>query len=221
MKFTSSYLQSTSTLRFEEEESQFNFEETQNKTLADLIPEIDALYGAVWNYSFEYFGKNLFGGKADIKNENELEGKQSDLNIEKDASSQSSTQPSTGIISQVAHSEAQSPKVDKTFITSLKKDDHQDIRDESEYQQQNVRDKPNKSNERRSIKDLKGSNQLGSIYSEKMKLKIIKRETRKYRARVHRQRGIKLKRWGREEDKKVFSYFTNQIKINNFEIDID
>ena len=138
MKFTSSYLQPTSTLRFEEEESPFNFEETQNKSLANLIPEIDALYGAVHYPSFECFEQNLFGGNADIKHESKMEGKQSDANAEKITVNQPSTQLSANIVPQVAHSETQLPEVDKVFITSLKKDDHQGIRDEFEHHQQNV-----------------------------------------------------------------------------------
>ena len=206
MKFTSSYLQLTSSLGFEDAESPFNFEETQNKTLADLIPEIDALYGAVHYPSFECFEQNLFEGNTDIKHKNKIEGNQSDLNIEKEASNQPSTQSSAGIISQIVHPEALSPKVDKVFITSLKKDNSKGIENEFEHQLQNVRDNPNKSNERRSKRNLKGSSKLSSINPEEMQLKTRKNETRKYRARVHRQHGVKLKRWGRGEDRKVFSY---------------
>ena len=206
MKFTSSYLQSTNIFEFEDAESPFNFEETQSKSLADLIPEIDALCGAVQYPSFECFEQILCEVNVDIKLENEMEGIQSDSNIEKEASNQSLTQPSAGIISQVAHSEAQSSNVDKVFIKSLKKDNNHNIKDKFEHQLQNVRGKPNKSNKRRSKRNLKGSSKLNSINPEEMQLITRKNETRKYRVRVQRQHGVKLKRWGREKDRKVFSY---------------
>ena len=206
MKFTTSYLISASTFGFEEEESPFNFEEMQNKSLADLIPEIDALYGAVHYPSFECFEQNLFEGNTDIKHENKMEGNQSDLNVNSKAADQSSMHISASIIPQIAHSHAQSPEVDKVSITSFKKDDHQGIKNEFEHRQQNTRNKPNESKEIRSKKNIKGSNLLNSKNAEEMQLKTRRNETRKYRARVHRQHGVKLKRWGREEDRKVFSY---------------
>ena len=138
MKFATSYLKSASTFGFEDAESPFNFEEMQNKSLANLIPEIDALFGTVHYPSFECFEQNLFGGNTDIKHENKMEGNQSDLIVENIVVNQPSTQLSTNIIPQVAHSETQLPEVDKVFITSLKKDDHQGIRDEFKYHQLNA-----------------------------------------------------------------------------------
>ena len=205
MKFTTSSREPKNIFGFEDAETPFNFEVTENKSLADLIPEIDALYGAVQYPSFECFEQNPFEGNVDIYQLNEMEGNQSDLNVDKEDANQSLMQTCLGIIPQIIHSEAQSPEVDKVFIKSLKKDNSQDMRDEFEHQLQNENENSNKSNERRSKKDLKGSNQLNSI-NEEVKLKTRKNKTRINKVIVHRQHGVKLKRWGRGEDKKVFSY---------------
>ena len=56
---TSSYFKSIETFTFIDEKPLFNFEATENKTLVELISEIDALYGVVQYPSFDYFGENL------------------------------------------------------------------------------------------------------------------------------------------------------------------
>ena len=55
MKLTSSYSKSMDAFTFVDEKPLFNFEVTENMTLADLIPEIDALYGVIQYPSFDCF----------------------------------------------------------------------------------------------------------------------------------------------------------------------
>ena len=55
MKLTSSYSKSMDAFTFVDEEPLFNFEATENMTLADLIPEIDGLYGVIQYPSFDCF----------------------------------------------------------------------------------------------------------------------------------------------------------------------
>ena len=54
---------------------------------------------------------------------------------------------------------------------------------------------------------------MNSINAEEMHLNTRKNETCKYQAINDRRRGVKQKRWGRREDRKVFSYFKIQINI--------
>ena len=60
MKLTSSCFKSKEAFTFVEEKLSFNFEATENKTLVEIISEIDALYGAVQYPSFDFIGENLF-----------------------------------------------------------------------------------------------------------------------------------------------------------------
>ena len=60
MKLTASYFKSIESFTFAEEKPLFNFEANENKTLAELIPEIDALYGVVQYTLLECFEETLF-----------------------------------------------------------------------------------------------------------------------------------------------------------------
>ena len=57
---TSSYFKSIEAFTFVEEKSSFNFEATENKTLVELISEIDAINGVIQYPSFDFIEENLF-----------------------------------------------------------------------------------------------------------------------------------------------------------------
>ena len=60
---------------------------------------------------------------------------------------------------------------------------------------------------------------MSLINAEEMQLKTRKNETRKYQAINDRKRGIKQKRWGRGEDRKVFSYLRRVLPKYNLDLE--
>ena len=205
MKLTTSYPEPTSIFGFEEE-SPFNFEETQNKSLADLIPEIDALCGAVQYPSFECFEQNLFEGNAEDRATDNSKERNYDQNIEDTASLTTSMKHSEGVYIKDGCCESKEIKenfqaiqnlidIDRKSKTLELKDYMEEIKSEkAEMYEENTDGVELQNSEKKDINQIK----LRAISNK---------DVRKNRTGFNKVDGVKLERWGREEDRQTFSYW--------------
>ena len=120
--------------------------------------------------------------------------------------SQPSIQLFEEIVAKSANSEAQSTKVEQEYLTSLSKIGQDSRREDLEHLQQNHTEKSQQLGENRNKHKTQIDNKESLIVLEEEITAKFQRKKEKSLTISQRQNDVKLKRWGREQDRKILSY---------------
>ena len=118
------------------------------------------------------------------------------------ANSQSSMQHNENVTLKEVNLEAKFTEVEKEAFASLSKRDQKIQTEDFQILQKN-----------KSGKSLNSEENKSESESECRDIQASQNQVQGQRERPHREFGVKLKRWGRNEDRKVFSYRDNHTKV--------
>ena len=197
MKLTSSYSKSMDAFTFVDEEPLFNFEATENMSLADLIPEIDALYGVIQYPSFDCFKDKSIWSSVEAEPKREAIGVQNDSKATNEGMSQPSIQLFADIVAKSVNSEAQSTKVEQEYLTSLSKIGQDSRREDLEHLQQNHTEKSQQLGENRNKHKTQIDNKESLIVLEEEITAKFQKKKEKSLTISQRQNDVKLKKMGK------------------------